>query len=200
VSHGRALSVLVPLRLAYVAVLRVFGWLAMLAPVGFAPRTPRSLLRHQLAVLQRNAGAPRLSWADRAILAALARLLPRHRLSQLRLIVSPRTLLRWHADLVRRRWGIPALHSRGGPRHRGRSSRAPGTGDGRTTTPGWGYRRIPRGAGPAWDNTLRRRRRWRKISKTAGIDPRTPGGPDRPGGAFLAGAGEDNPRRRLLPR
>jgi hypothetical protein len=45
--------------------------------------------------------------ADRAIRAALARLLPRHRLSQLRLIVSPRTLLRWHADLVRRRWAYP---------------------------------------------------------------------------------------------
>ena len=82
-------------------VLRVFGWLALLARSDRARDAEILLLRHQLAVLQRDAGAPRLSWADRAILAALARLLPRHRLSQLRLIVSPRTLLRWHADLVR---------------------------------------------------------------------------------------------------
>jgi hypothetical protein len=61
-------------------------------------------LRHQVAVLQRHVKAPRLSWADRAILSALARLLPSVRLRHLRLIISPRTLLRWHADLVRRRW------------------------------------------------------------------------------------------------
>jgi len=55
-------------------------------------------------VLQRQVKAPRLSWADRAILSALTRLLPNGRLRQLQLLVSPRTLLRWHADLVRRRW------------------------------------------------------------------------------------------------
>ncbi|MGO8892973.1 MAG: hypothetical protein ACLP8X_13170 [Streptosporangiaceae bacterium] len=53
-------------------------------------------------MLQRNAGVPGLSWADRAVLAALARLLPSAQLRQLRLIISPRTLLRWHAGLVRR--------------------------------------------------------------------------------------------------
>jgi hypothetical protein len=71
-SHGQALSVLVPLRLAYMAVLRVFGWIALLARSDRAKDAEILLLRHQLAVLQRNAGAPRLSWADRAILAALA--------------------------------------------------------------------------------------------------------------------------------
>jgi putative transposase len=89
------------------AVLRVFGWLALLARSDRAKDAEILLLRHQLAVFQRNARAPRLSWADRAILAALARLLPRHRLSQLRLILSPRTLLRWHAYLARRRWAYP---------------------------------------------------------------------------------------------
>jgi hypothetical protein len=84
------------------AVLRIFDWLALLARSDRAKDAGILLLRHQLAVLQHSAGAPRLLWADRAILAALARLLPRHRLSQLRLIVSSRTLLRWHADLVRR--------------------------------------------------------------------------------------------------
>ena len=87
--------------------LRVFGWLALLARSDRAKDAEILLLRHQVAVLQRNAGTPRLSWADRAVLAALARLLPRSRLRQLRLIVSPRTLLRWHADLLRRRWAYP---------------------------------------------------------------------------------------------
>jgi putative transposase len=62
------------------------------------------ILRRQVAVLQRQVKAPRLSWADRAVPAALARLLPGSQFRQLRLIVSPRTLLRWHADLVRRHW------------------------------------------------------------------------------------------------
>ena len=79
------------LRFAYLAVLRLFGWFALLAR----------------SDLQRQVKTPRLSWADRAVLAALARLLPGSQPRHLRLIVSPRTLLRWHADLVRRRWAYP---------------------------------------------------------------------------------------------
>ena len=63
VSHGRALSVLVPLRLACMTVLRVFGWLPLLARSDRAKDAEILLLRHQLAVLQPNAGAPRLSRA-----------------------------------------------------------------------------------------------------------------------------------------
>jgi len=105
--RARALSLLVSLRFAYLAVLRVFGWLALLARSDCAKDAEILILRHQVAVLQRHARAARLSWADRAILAGLARLLPGGRLRQLRLIVSPCTVLRCHADLVRRHWAYP---------------------------------------------------------------------------------------------
>ncbi|GAA2895315.1 hypothetical protein GCM10020220_101740 [Nonomuraea rubra] len=58
------------------------------------------MLRHQLAVLCRQVAVPRPSWADRAIISALARLLSRRR--RCHLFVTPRTLLRWHADLGRK--------------------------------------------------------------------------------------------------
>jgi hypothetical protein len=83
----------VSLRFAYLAVLRVFGCLALLARSDRAKDAEILILRHQLAVLQRQVKAPRLSWADRVVLAALARLLPCGQLRQLRLIISPRTLL-----------------------------------------------------------------------------------------------------------
>ena len=73
---ARTPSVLVSLRFAYLAVLRVFGWLALLARSGRATDAEILILRHQVAVLQRQVETPQLSWADRAVLAALARLLP----------------------------------------------------------------------------------------------------------------------------
>jgi putative transposase len=156
----------VPLRLAYLAVLRMLGWLALLARSDRAKDAEILILRHQVAVLQRQVKVPRLSWADRAVLAALARLLPGSQLRRLRLIVSPRTLLRWHADLVRRHWSFPR--------------RTPGRPQTAATVralvlemardnPGWGYRRI-HGELVCLGHKLAPSTVWR-ILKDAGIDP-----------------------------
>jgi putative transposase len=77
--------------------------MALFARSDLAKDTEILVLRHQVAVLQRRVNTPRLSWADRAIVSALARL----RRSRLRLITSPRTLLRRHAEIVKRRWCFP---------------------------------------------------------------------------------------------
>jgi transposase InsO family protein len=60
------------------------------------------VLRHQLRVLQRTAGRPRLRTIDRVLLAAASRVLPRDR--WVAFLVTPATLLRWHRELVRRKW------------------------------------------------------------------------------------------------
>lgn len=60
------------------------------------------VLRHQVKVLSRKAGRPELRRPDRVLLAAAARVLTRERWSSF--IVTPSTLIRWHRDLVRRRW------------------------------------------------------------------------------------------------
>jgi putative transposase len=58
--------------------------------------------RHELAVLRRTTPRARLAWSDRALLAAVARILPADR--RVGLVVTPAMLLRWHRDLARRRW------------------------------------------------------------------------------------------------
>jgi len=63
------------------------------------------VLRHQLAVLQRQAARPRFTWSDRALVSALARLVPRERWASF--LVAPETILSWHRALVRRRWTYP---------------------------------------------------------------------------------------------
>jgi hypothetical protein len=70
------------------------GSLCSPAPTDRAKDAEILILRHQVAVLQHQVKTPRLYWADRAVLAALARVLPRSHLRQLQLIVSPRTLSR----------------------------------------------------------------------------------------------------------
>ncbi len=63
------------------------------------------VLRYQLAVLQRQVARPRFDWSDRAVVSALARLVPRERWASF--LVTPETILRWHRALIRRHWAYP---------------------------------------------------------------------------------------------
>ena len=89
----------------YLIFVRLTGWMALLARSAASKDAELLVLRQEVAVLRRQKPTPKLDWADRAVIAALARLLPRPlRMSRM---VTPDTLLRWHRRLVRWRWTYP---------------------------------------------------------------------------------------------
>jgi putative transposase len=90
--------------LAFMAVRQVLSLIG-LGPSPDAKDVEIAVLRHQLLVLRRQVARPRYTPADRTVLAALAKLLPRDRWPIF--LVTPSTLLRWHRELIRRRWTYP---------------------------------------------------------------------------------------------
>ena len=152
------------LRLIYLMFSKLLSWMVLRTRSDTTKEIEILVLRHQLAVLQRRTPRPRISWPDRALIAALTRLLPARR--RLGLLVTPATILRWHRRLVSRRWTTQ-------PARPGRPAIPAGL---RalvvrlaTENPTWGYRRIHGelaglgyqiGASTIW-----------KILHSAGIDP-----------------------------
>jgi hypothetical protein len=167
----------VALRLVYLIFIRLLGALALLMRSDVSKEAEILVLRHQLAVMRRQVARPKPSWADRALISALARLLPNPR--RIGLLVTPGTLLRWHADLVKRRWtykrktpGRPPVR----PTIRALVLRLA------AENPTWGYRRIA-GELAGLGRNVGAATVWRILHK-AGIDP----APRRPGpswGQFL---------------
>jgi putative transposase len=110
------------LKLIFLAVSRVMLLLGLSRREAWWKDAEILMLRHQLAVAQRERPwvHARLTWPDRAWLALLAGTLPVEHLAAMRLIVTPGTILRWHRDIVRRRWARVSRRGRSGrpPVHR----------------------------------------------------------------------------------
>jgi putative transposase len=127
------------------------------------------ILRHQLTLLQRRQPRrPKLNWADRALLATLLSVIPTARRHGLQLLVAPDTILRWHRNIVRRRW---AARSRRGNTCRPATRRNIKALVLRLAqeNPEWGYRRI-HGEMAGLGVKIAASTAW-EILKNAGIDP-----------------------------
>ena len=115
---------------------RVFGWLVLLGRSQASKDAEILVLRHEVMVLRRQAGRPSPDWADRAVLAALARQLPAAlRASRL---VTPGSLLAWHRRLVTRKWTYPGRPGRPGTSVEIRALVLRLAAE----NPAWGYRRV----------------------------------------------------------
>ena len=152
-------------RLLYLIFRQVIAWFGLLARNSRSKNAEIMVLRHEVAVLRRQVHRPRLSWADRAVFAALTRLLSRA--GHLHRIITPATIVRWHRDLVTRRWTQPRRRRTGGRCTAPELRRLvlPMASENST----WGYRRIHGElAGPGYQ--LAPSTVW-SILKQAGIDP-----------------------------
>ncbi len=179
---------LVGLKLIFLIVSRAVSLLGLSRREAWWKDAEILMLRHQLAVAgrERPGARARLTWPDRALLALLAGTLPIDRLAAMRLIVTPGTILRWHRDIVRRRWSRRSRRGRSGRPATHRKVRSVVLRLARENE-SWGYRRI-HGELAGLGITVAPSTVW-QILKNAGIDP-------APAGRDLAGPSSCGPRRR----
>jgi hypothetical protein len=190
-------SRLVGLKLIFLVVSRTVSLLRLSRRESWWKDAEVLMLRHQLSVALREQprAHSRLTWPDRAWLALLAGTLPIDRLAAMRLIVTPGTVLRWHRDIVRRRWARRSRHGRWRPPVC-RNVRSVVLRLARENE-SWGYRRI-HGELAGLGITVAASTVW-QILKSAGIDP----APRRDGpglAGVLAITGTGDPGAGLLHR
>jgi len=148
----------------YLVATRLVSWMVLLARSDAAKDIEILVLRHQLAVLHRKTPRPPMSWADRALIAALVRRLPGHR--RVGLLITPATILRWHRRLVARHWATERRHPGRPAIQAGLRALAVRLA---TENPTWGYRRI-HGELVSLGHQIGASTVW-KILHAAGIDP-----------------------------
>jgi len=157
------------LRFVFLLITRMVSWLRLSQREETWKTAEILILRHQLAVLQRRQPRrPALDWADRALLAILLGVIPKVRRQGLRLLVTPDTIVRWHRDIVRRRWAARSIRGKTGRPATRRNTRALVLRLAREN-PGWGYRRI-HGELAGLGVKIAASTVW-EILKNAGIDP-----------------------------
>jgi putative transposase len=158
------------MRLAYLTVANTFAVLGLLLATDREKDTEILVLRHQLAVAQRQRprAHSRLTWPDRAWLALLSGTVPAERLTAMRLIVTPGTILRWQRDIVRRRWARLSRRGQSGRPATHRNVRSVVLRLARENE-SWGYRRI-HGELAGLGITVAPSTVW-QILKNAGISP-----------------------------
>src|SRR6266567_2277532 len=157
------------LRFVFLLITRTASWLRLSQREETWKTAEILLLRHQLAVLQRRQRRrPDLDWADRALHATLLAVIPKVRHYGLRLLVSPDTIVRWHRDILRRRWAARSIRGKTGRPAPRRNIRALVLRLGREN-PEWGYRRI-HGELAGLGVKIAASTAWEILNK-AGIDP-----------------------------
>ncbi len=130
------------LRFVFLLITRVASWLQLSRREEARQTAEILILRHHLAVLQRQQPRrPDLNWADRALLAVLLSVIPKARRRGLRLLVTPDTILRWHRDIARRRWAARSKRRRTGRPTTRRNIKALVLRLAKENSE-WGYRRI----------------------------------------------------------